>query len=70
MIPVTDYRALQPMRGYRPAYTVGTACPGCGHGAWLVGRASAECGRCGTALPLAPVNASAIASVQDRRDRP
>lgn len=28
-------------------------CPGCGHSQWYVGRVSAECGICGTALPLA-----------------
>lgn len=49
-----DYRALQPARGYRPAYAAGAACPGCGHRGWHVGRASAECARCATALPLAP----------------
>lgn len=53
-----DYRALLPLRGYRPAYRTGTGCPGCGHGGWRVGRFSAECARCGTALPLAPAVAS------------
>lgn len=28
-------------------------CPGCGHTHWYVGRFSAECGFCATALPLA-----------------
>ncbi len=28
-------------------------CPGCGSTHWLVGRQSAECARCDTALPLA-----------------
>ena len=28
-------------------------CPGCGRSHWLVGRLSAECGFCGTALALA-----------------
>ena len=28
-------------------------CPGCGSTHWLVGRESAECARCDTALPLA-----------------
>jgi hypothetical protein len=28
-------------------------CPGCGRTHWLVGRFSAECGVCATALPLA-----------------
>ena len=27
-------------------------CPGCGRSHWYVGRLSAECGFCGTALPL------------------
>lgn len=27
-------------------------CPGCGRSHWHVGRLSAECGFCGTALPL------------------
>ncbi|WP_343526922.1 hypothetical protein [Sphingomonas sp.] len=30
-----------------------TICPGCGGTAWLVGRRTAQCGRCGTALDLA-----------------
>ena len=42
-------------RGYvvlfRPDRT--NHCPGCGHSQWYVGRISAECGICGTALPLA-----------------
>jgi PilZ domain len=28
-------------------------CPGCGRSHWYVGRISAECGFCGTAIPLA-----------------
>ncbi|AOW22744.1 hypothetical protein AVM11_03360 [Sphingomonas melonis TY] len=52
--PRRDYRAAQADRGYQPSYVAGTACPGCGHRAWLLGRRAAECGRCGTALPLAP----------------
>jgi hypothetical protein len=28
-------------------------CPGCGRSHWYVGRITAECGHCGTALPLA-----------------
>ncbi len=28
-------------------------CPGCGRTHWFVGRVSAECGFCATALPLA-----------------
>lgn len=57
--PVTrDYRAVQPLRGYRPTFDPDrpTSCPGCGRSAWEVGRSSAECAGCGTALPLAPAN--------------
>lgn len=41
-------------RGYVVAYHRGglNACPGCGRSAWLVGRLSAECAFCGTALPI------------------
>jgi len=41
-------------RGYHVAYRGGEAnrCPGCGRSHWYVGRLSAECGFCGTALPL------------------
>lgn len=42
------------VRGYRPLYRAGTHCPCCGGSAWLVGRRSAECAGCCTALPLAP----------------
>lgn len=41
--------------GYRPLCRTGTICPGCGHSHWQIGRLSAECAFCGTALPLAPV---------------
>ncbi|MFZ5749075.1 MAG: hypothetical protein ACOY45_15630 [Pseudomonadota bacterium] len=47
--------AMPHQRGYRIAYRPGTACPGCGGTAWHVGRQSAECAACATALPLAPV---------------
>lgn len=52
--PRTNYAALPTMRGfivlYRPGET--NLCPGCSGRHWLVGRMSAECPRCGTALPL------------------
>jgi hypothetical protein len=35
---------------YRPG--IANFCPGCGRTHWFVGRFSAECGFCGTALPL------------------
>lgn len=41
-------------RGCIPVYSPGLPmrCPSCGHGAFSIGRATAECGRCGMALPL------------------
>jgi hypothetical protein len=42
-------------RGYHVAYRPEQVnyCPGCGGRQWLVGRHSAECAFCSTALPLA-----------------
>ncbi|WP_380876177.1 hypothetical protein ACFB49_07640 [Sphingomonas sp. DBB INV C78] len=40
--------------GYRLVYRANEVnhCPGCGKMHWFVGRKSAECAFCGTALPL------------------
>ena len=42
-------------RGYHAVYRQGQVnhCPGCGRSHWHVGRVSAECAFCGTALPFA-----------------
>ena len=42
-------------KGYRVLFRSGETnrCPGCGHSQWLVGRTTAECAVCSTALPLA-----------------
>ncbi len=42
-------------RGYHVVYRPWEVnhCPGCGRSHWLVGRLSAECAFCATALPLA-----------------
>ena len=42
-------------RGYHVVYRENERnhCPGCGRSHWYVGRLSAECGFCSTALPLA-----------------
>lgn len=42
-------------RGYHAVYREGERnhCPGCGRTQWLIGRISAECAFCATALPLA-----------------
>lgn len=41
-------------QGYRLVYRPSkvNCCPGCGHTNWYVGRTSAECAFCATALPL------------------
>jgi hypothetical protein len=41
-------------QGFRPMYRENevNTCPGCGMAQWLVGRATAECAFCATALPL------------------
>jgi hypothetical protein len=41
-------------RGYHVVYRPNQVnhCPGCGRSHWYVGRTSAECGFCATALPL------------------
>ena len=42
-------------RGHHIVYRANESnhCPGCGRSQWLIGRVSAECGFCGTAVPLA-----------------
>jgi hypothetical protein len=50
-----DFGIRQALTGYRPAYRTNTACPGCGGSHWVIGRSSAECAFCATALPLAPI---------------
>ncbi|MFS0738689.1 hypothetical protein ABC347_16710 [Sphingomonas sp. 1P06PA] len=43
------------LRGYQVMYRPGAQnpCPGCGHSHWYVGRLTAECAFCATALPIA-----------------
>ena len=54
---MTAFRSTHnPLKGgYTMLYHKGEVnhCPGCGGTHWLVGRGSAECARCDTALPLA-----------------
>jgi len=49
-----DFGILPARSGYRVAYRQQEAnnCPGCGRSHWMVGRTTAECAFCGTALPL------------------
>jgi hypothetical protein len=54
--PIQSHRkAFNPSsRGYHAVYHDGEInhCPGCGRTHWLIGRVSAECAFCSTALPL------------------
>ena len=51
-------------RGYRIAYRENEVnhCPGCGRTHWYVGRVSAECGFCATALPLTTATSRGVGS--------
>lgn len=52
-MPLGPARALA-AQGFRPVYRENeeNSCPGCGMSQWLVGRVTAECAFCQTALPL------------------
>ncbi len=57
-------------RGYHAVYREHETnhCPGCGRTHWLIGRLTAECGFCGTALPLeSTLTQSAPTKPTDRR---
>jgi hypothetical protein len=54
-VPDTKPNRFNPAaRGFQPVYHPGEVnhCPGCGRTHWFIGRLSAECGFCATALPL------------------
>ena len=57
-------------RGYCVMYRENQVnhCPGCGRTHWYVGRTSAECGFCSTALPLA--EATFGSATHSRNQRP
>jgi hypothetical protein len=50
-----SFAATLAQRGHHIVYRANASnhCPGCGRSQWYVGRVSAECGFCGTAVPLA-----------------
>jgi hypothetical protein len=55
-----DFGIRQALSGYRIAYhpQEPNHCPGCGKSHWMIGRLTAECAFCGTALPLIAGGAS------------
>ena len=50
-----DFAADLSARGHHVVYRAGETnrCPGCGRAQWHIGRMTAECGFCATAVPLA-----------------
>src|SRR3954468_4538721 len=50
-----SFAASLAKRGHHIVYRINESnhCPGCGRSHWYIGRVSAECGFCGTAIPLA-----------------
>jgi len=55
-----DFGIRHALTGYRVAYRTEQQnyCPGCGGSHWVVGRLTAECAFCATALPLVAAGAS------------
>ena len=74
-----SFAATLAQRGHHIVYRANSDnhCPGCGRSHWYIGRISAECGFCGTAVPLAearhdetpaaPVQRSKVTSADQRR---
>ena len=54
-----SFAASLTQRGHHIVYRANAAnhCPGCGRSNWFIGRVSAECGFCATAVPLAEARA-------------
>lgn len=59
------------LRGYHAVYRESAInhCPGCGRTHWLIGRLMAECGFCGTALPLSESYSRSAAAPMFRHGR-
>lgn len=67
-----DLRHQVAARGHHVVYRASETnrCPGCGRSQWYVGRVTAECGFCGTAIVLAEAALSADAHFQPSGARP
>ena len=61
-----DFGIRQASSGYRIAYRPHETnhCPGCGKSQWMVGRMTAECACCGTALPLVAGASTGISALR------
>lgn len=57
-------------RGHHIVYRINEPnhCPGCGRSHWYIGRVSAECGFCGTAVPLAEARHDEATAPAPRRN--
>lgn len=64
-----SFAAALTKRGHHIVYRANKAnhCPGCGRSQWYVGRISAECGFCGTAVPLAETSRQEAVAPSSRR---
>ena len=77
-----SFAASLAKRGHHIIYRANESnhCPGCGRSQWYIGRMSAECGFCGTAVPLAeasvlesaptPTRPRNVAATADQRQFP
>jgi hypothetical protein len=64
-----DFGIRQSHTGYRIGYRANEAnhCPGCGQSHWMIGRMTAECAYCGTALPLIAGSSTGIGTLRPNR---
>jgi hypothetical protein len=64
-----SFAASLAQRGHHIVYRANAEnhCPGCGRSHWYIGRVSAECGFCGTAVPLAEARHDEPAAPAPRR---
>jgi hypothetical protein len=64
-----SFAATLAQRGHHIVYRADASnhCPGCGRSHWYIGRISAECGFCGTAIPLAEAATHEMVSAGPRR---
>src|SRR3954451_3991105 len=65
-----SFAASLAKRGHHIVYRINESnhCPGCGRSHWYIGRVSAECGFCGTAVPLAEARHDDAAAQPPRRN--
>ena len=61
-----DFGIRQAHTGYRVAYRPHETnhCPGCGNSQWMIGRMTAECAFCATALPLIAGGSTGISALR------